>query len=84
MTIHRTMMPAMANAADMVFVTAAVVLKMADMVNIDMKLKRKKMKNCDGSARNPARKYRMMLKQVVTQNLMGRSATIPATASVKG
>ena len=77
-------MPAMANAAEMVFVAAAVVLKMADMVNIDIKLKRKKTKNCAGSLRNPAKKYRMILNTVAVQNLIGKSATIPATASVKG
>ena len=33
----------------MVFVAAAVVRKMADMVNIDIKLKRKKMKKLDAS-----------------------------------
>jgi len=78
------MIPAMAKAALIVLVIAAVVLKIADMVNMDMKLNRKKMKNCDGSVLRPARKYKMMLKTVAMQNLMGRSATIPATASVKG
>ena len=78
------MIPAIARAAEIVLVTAAVLLKMADIVNIAMKLKRKKIKNCDGSVRNPAKKYRMILNTVVTQNLMGRSATMPATASVNG
>lgn len=78
------MIPAMAKAALIVLVTAAVVLKMADIVNMDTKLNRKKMKNCEGSVLRPARKYKMMLKTVVTQNLIGRSAMIPATASVNG
>ena len=53
-------------------------------VRIATKLNMKKMKNCEGSRLNPARKYRMMLKQVAMANLTGISATIPAIASVNG
>ena len=48
MTIQRTMMPAIARAAEIVLVTAAVHLKIADMVNIATKLNRKKMKKFEG------------------------------------
>ena len=84
MTIQRIIIPAIARAAEMVLVTAAVVLKIADIVSMAMKLNRKKIKNCDGSVRSPERKYRMTLKTVVTQSFIGRSETMPAMASVKG
>ena len=84
MTIHSTITPAIARACDIDFVTAATERKMADMVSIARKLKRKKMKNCEGSVLNPARKYSIMLKTVAVASLIGRSETMPANASANG
>ena len=41
---------------------AAILRNIADIVNKLTKLKRKKMKNCDGSVLNPAKKYKITLK----------------------
>lgn len=78
------MIPAIAKAAEIVFVTAAVVLKMTDVVIITTKLKRKKMKNGPACRRNPDKKYRIMLKTTALANLIGKSATRPASASANG
>ncbi len=53
-------------------------------VRIATKLNRKKMKNCEGSRLRPAKKYKIMLKQVAMANFTGISATMPAIASVNG
>lgn len=45
----RTMIPANAMACARLFVAAARVRKMADMARVETKVKRKKMKNWDGS-----------------------------------
>lgn len=56
MTIARTITPAIASAWESVFVAAAIVRKTADIVKVATKLKRKKMKNCEGSVLSPLRK----------------------------
>jgi len=68
----------------LVFVTAPIVLKTAAMTKRMTKLIRKKMKNCEGAYRSPAKKYRMTLKATARVNLIGISLTIPAIASVDG
>lgn len=55
-TIARIKTPDNAIACEMVLVTAPIVRKTADMTNIEMKLKMKKMKNCEGSRLKPAMK----------------------------
>jgi hypothetical protein len=74
----------MARACEIVFVDAATVRNIADMVNLTKTVKRKKAKNWEGSERRPARKYRIRLKQVAMMSLTGASDMMPARASAKG
>jgi hypothetical protein len=65
-------------------VDAATVRNIADIVNLTNTVKRKKIKNWEGSVRSPARKYRIKLKQTAMMSLTGASDITPARASVKG
>jgi hypothetical protein len=74
----------MARACEIVLVHAATVRNIADMLNLTKLVKRKKIKNWEGSGRSPARKYRIRLKQVAMTSLTGASDTMPAKASADG
>ena len=68
----------------MVFVDAASVRNIADIMNLTNTVKRKKVKNLAGSGSSPARKYRIKLKQIAMMSLTGASDITPAKASVNG
>lgn len=81
MTIANTITPAKARACEIVFVAAASVRNIADIVNMVINVKRKKMKKFPGSLLRSPRKYMMRLKTVLMMNFIGISETIPAKAS---
>src|SRR6201992_3807878 len=84
MTITKTRTPAIASACETVFVIAATVRNIADIVKRTNTVKRKKVKNCDAVGLRPARKYSMTLNNVAIISFTGASDITPAKASAAG